>query len=137
MSRSSASEGSRGQVQPLPALLAVLALTLALTAYADVTHSLPTPEEPSPAVPALKRVEAQATTGAILDVEALDPDVARLDGYRANVTIRTAGTRLELGPTPPPSAARATAHVATNSTQSPNGVVSGTLTVEVWPWPAA
>lgn len=136
MSHSSASEGARGQVQPLPALVAVLALTLALTAYADVTHSLPTPDEPSPAVPALKRVEAATTTGAILDPAALDSATAALDGYRVNVTIRYASHLVTVGPNPPDAATRASAHVAVRSANA-TSVRPGTLTVEVWPWTAA
>ena len=134
MSRSSASEGARGQVQPLPALVAVLALTLALTAYADVTQSLPSPGEPSPAVPALKRVEAVATTGAVLQPDALSPAAAGLEGHRVNVTLRTSERRLSAGPAPPETAQEASTRVAVDTD---GRVRPGVLEVEVWPWTAA
>lgn len=134
MSRSSAFERDRGQVQPLPALVAVLALTLALTAYADVTQSLPSPDEPTPAVPALKRVEANATTGVVLDPEELSPRAAGLDGYRVNVTLRTEVRRLTVGPSPPDDAMDAASSVAV---ETDDRVLPGRLEVEVWPWTAA
>lgn len=134
MSRSSASERTRGQVHPLPALVAVLALTLALTAYADVTHRLPAPDEPTPAEPALKRVEADATTGALVDPTAISPGAAALDGYRVNVTLRTAERRLTAGPTPPDDSASASSRVAVDTGERVN---PGVLDVEVWPWTAA
>lgn len=134
MSRSSASEENRGQVQPIPALIAVLALTLALTAYADVTQSLPSQDDPTPADPALKRVEANATTGALLDPAALSPTAAALDGYHVNVTLRTAERRVTAGPTPPEGAADASSRVAVDSR---GRVVPGVLEVEVWPWTGA
>lgn len=134
MSRSSASERDRGQVQPLPALVAVLALALALTAYADVAQSLPSLDGPTPAVPALKRVEADATTGAVLDPTALTHTAAGLDGYRVNVTLRTPERRLTTGPRTPDDAAAASTRVAVDAGVR---VHPGVLEVEVWPWTAA
>lgn len=137
MSRSSASEWNRGQVQPLPALIAVLALILALTAYADVTQSLPPTEDATPAEPALKRIEANATTGAVLDPTALSPTAAGLDGYLVNVTLRTAQQRVTTGPTPPTESTR-TIEVSDAASTVAVGrggrVVPGVLEVEVWPW---
>lgn len=151
MSPSSAPEADRGQVQPLPALVAVLALTLALGAYADVTTSLPSPTGPDggPAVPALKRVEAAATTGALLDPTELDPTAAALDGYRVNVTLTTHGSHYAVGPSPRAAAETAETTVAVslaptslaesnrNDRTRASRVVPGTLRVEVWSWTAA
>lgn len=135
MPRSSASERERGQVQPLPALVAVLALTVALTAYGGVTHSLPDPRSPSPAPPALQRIQVDATKGAVLRPAALDPAAARLPDYRANVTLDLPDARYARGPEPPASTTAARASVAAAS--DGDRVVPGVLRVEVWPWPAA
>lgn len=134
MPRSSASETDRGQVHPLPALVAVVALALALTAYAGVTDTLVTPTEPSPAVPALKRVEAAATTGALLDPQALDHQAAALDGYRVNATLRTQHELVTAGPEPANDTRTAAIAVAVDASDS---VVPGRLRVEVWRWTAA
>lgn len=137
MSRSSASERDRGQVQPLPALVAVLALTLALTAYADVTQSLPSTEDHTPAEPALKRIEANATTGAILDPAGISPTAAALEGYRLNVTLRTAELRVTAGPTAPTEATEVADASSRVAVDTHGRVVPGVLEVEVWPWTAA
>lgn len=134
MRHSSASRASRGQVYPVPALVAVVALTMALTVYANVATTPITHDQPSPAVPALKQIEDAATTGALLAPRLLDHTDAGLDGYHVNVTLRTRYRVVSSGPDPPADAARATVPVAvSNSTH----VVPGTLSVEVWPWPAA
>ena len=143
MSRSSASNANRGQLQPLPALVAVLVLTLALTAYADVTRSLPDRAEPTPAVPALKRIQANATTGAILEPDRLSPAASDLDGYRVNVTLRVGGHQQSVGPSPSTDATGTTAtrDAIEASTRVAvawdDRVRPGVLRVEVWPWTAA
>lgn len=129
MSRSSACSHDRGQVHPFPALVAVLVLTLSLTAYADVVQPLPEPDTPAPAVPALKRIEAAATTGAILDPAALDADAAELGGYDVNVALITPTRRYSDGPTPPTAAARADASVAADVD---NRTEAARLIVRVW-----
>lgn len=134
MLRSSAFKRDRGQVQPFPALIAVLALTFALTAYADVTQSLPAPDDPTPAEPALKRVEANATRGAVIDPHSLSATAAALDGYHVNVTLRTGDWRITAGPTPPADVADASSRVAVDTGER---VIPGVLEVEVWPWTAA
>lgn len=134
MSRSSARRDVRGQVHPLPALVAVLALTVAVVAYANVTSSVTDPTAATPALPALKQVEAEATTGAVLDPPALDTDAAGVPGHRVNVTLDLPTGRFALGPTPPDSASGARVHVAA---ATDDRVVPGELRVEVWPWTAA
>lgn len=133
MSHSSALDDGRGQVYPLPALVAVIALTVAMTAYGGVSTSLRGPADPSPAIPALKQVEAQATTGAVLDPAAVDPSAAELDGYRVAVIIELAGERYAVGPSPPAHAHRAETTVAIGQADA---VRPGILRVEVWPWAA-
>lgn len=147
MQRSSGSRLDRGQVYPIPALVAVLTLTLALTAYANAAGTVVPPAQPSPAVPALKQVEAAATTGAILDPDSVDHNAASLDGYHVNVTLQTPEFVIHSGPEPPAGsaqrsggasasatgAASASASVAVADPGTSN-VVPGTLSVEVWPW---
>lgn len=134
MSRSSACKLDRGQVEPLPALVAVLALTLALVAYGNLAAALPPTDDANAAVPALKRVEAAATSGATLDPAALDPGAARMDGYRVNVTLRTEASVVSVGPAPGNDAESASVHVAVDDDTR---IRPGILHVEVWPWTAA
>lgn len=134
MSRSSACEDARGQVHPIPALVAVLCLTLALTAYAAVTTPLQSTDDRSnPAVPALTRIETAATTGAVLYPDAIDSTHAVLPGYNVTVTVTTIdGTSLTTGHRPPARGDDVDTATTTVAVGLDDAVVPGTLRVEVW-----
>ena len=122
----------RGQVEPIPALTAVVIIGLALSLYAT---SLPTAAfanaEHDVAQPTLSRVFIAVTDDGVVH-ESLLTEAANAGpaGYDVNVTLTFGNQRLQQGPNSPDDASRATRQV---SVRRANGtVVPGRLTVEVW-----
>lgn len=103
MSRSS----GRGQVEPLAALVAVVAVCLALSAYVGVLDArLPGSPERSVAATALERVDdAVAPAGVAVPGRVGRGPGAGPDGYATNVTLLADGRRWRAGPEVPTRAA--------------------------------
>lgn len=131
MSRSSA---RRAQVEPVPALVAVVVLCLAVGAYATVRADvLPNGENDAPANAVLaETVDAATLNGSVVvNPTTLDVDSVVPEGYEVTITI-VAGDHEWTHSTenPPPDAAsdsrRAPVQVA------PGTIRPGQIRVEVW-----
>ncbi|MFB6168629.1 MAG: hypothetical protein ABEJ43_07255 [Haloferacaceae archaeon] len=131
MSRSSA---RRGQVEPTAALAATFAVVVGLGLYAGaLADATPGRADRDLAKPALDRAHAALSpdgTVVLPDRIGAGRRVAP-DGYRTNVTVRTAERRWTAGPAPPRSAETAARSVGVRL--GPADVRAGTLRVEVWP----
>lgn len=131
MSRSSA---RRGQVYPTAALAATFAVVVGLGLYAGaLTDATPGREDRALAEPALDRAHAALSPDGtvVLPDRVEDAVTAGPDGYRTNVTVRTATRRWGAGPAPPDSTETASRSVGVRL--GPADVRAGTLRVEVWP----
>ncbi len=129
MSRSSAREA---QVEPLPALVAVAVVCLAVGAFATVradvlpvaTSDAPTDEVLSDAVDA-----ASPTDAVVVAPDRLDASVAP-ESYEVNVTVTIRDREWAAGEQPPPDAASASQRVPVRV--GDGRVRPGQLTVVVW-----
>jgi len=128
MSRSSA----RAATEPLAALVAVVAVSAALTLYAGVLDTAlgSTTGDRNLANPVADDVERQLTTGGIVDPKRVRGSLAAVpEGYEGNVTLR-AEQRYTAGPTPPADAD--TDYRTVSVALGPATVRRGTLRVSVW-----
>ncbi|GAA0282826.1 DUF7285 family protein [Halobacterium noricense] len=129
MSRSPAREA---QVEPLPALVAVAVVCLAVGAFATVradvlpvaTGDAPTDEVLSDAVEA-----ASPADTVVVVPERLDASVTP-EGYEVNVTVTVGDREWAAGEQPPPDAATASQRVPVRVEEGRTR--PGRLTVEVW-----
>ena len=130
MSRSSA---RRAQVEPVAAVVAVLALCLALAAYGAVSEGvLPDRESSAPADQVLDdAVDAATAAGSVVVSPAhLTGDVTPA-GYEVSVRLTASERSWTVGAdSPPPDATSASRRVPVRVT--PEDVQPGRLTVEVW-----
>jgi len=125
--------GRRGQVEPLAAIVAVVAVGAGLTVYAGALDGhLPGTGQQNVAGPALDRLVDTATDSGSVDPRELG--AARTDavpdGYRLNATLTTGEQQWEIGPNAPASAQAATEQVSVRL--APGRVRPGRLTVRVW-----
>ncbi|WP_276260940.1 DUF7285 family protein [Haloglomus litoreum] len=132
--RPSAAPGERGQVEPLAALAAILAVTAGFGLYTGALHAaVPTPAEPGLAPTALDAVAGAASdpTG-VVDPERLSPALAAgPDRKLVNATLDAGRRRWTVGPPVPDDARdRARRRVAVDT--GPNRTAVGTLRVVVW-----
>jgi len=128
MSRSS----DRALVEPLPALVAVVVVGLALGLYAGVLDdTLPESRERRTASHVADRIEATASTAGVVQPGRLSNSTAVApDGYETNVTLTSEARRWAVGAPPPSDGDVATRRV---SVDHGNGTVRpGRLTVVVW-----
>jgi hypothetical protein len=128
MRRSSA----RGQVEPLAALAAVLAVSAGLVVYAGVLDDA-IPARPQPETPAaiLDGVHRSLTEAGVTSPDRLSVAPASVpEGWHANVTVTADSDQWHAGPTPPGSADRRTRRVSVRT--SPGTVRPGQLRVVVW-----
>jgi hypothetical protein len=130
MSRSSA---RRAQVEPVAAVVAVLALCLALAAYGAVSAGvLPRRGGPAPADQVLDDAVDAATTegGVVVWPSRLSGDVVP-GGYEASVRLSAGEQTWTAGvDSPPPDAASASRRVPVRV--GPGKVRPGRFNVEVW-----
>ncbi|MFC7134142.1 MULTISPECIES: DUF7285 family protein [Salinibaculum] len=122
----------RGQVEPLAALAAVLAVSAGLVIYADTLEEAvtPAPERETPEV-ILDGVERTLEEAGVVDPARLESAMAALpSGWHGNLTLRAGGKQWSRGPTPPSDADRATARVSVRI--APAKVRPGQLRVVVW-----
>ena len=130
MSRSSA---RRGQVEPVPALVAVLAVCLALGAYASVRGTaLPGLGHGAPTDAVLADASDAATDAdsAVVSPDDLTAAGVAPDGFRVAVTLTAGDREWTAGAEPPDGAASASERVPVRV--APGRVRPGRLTVEVW-----
>ncbi|MUV61400.1 hypothetical protein [Halobacterium sp. CBA1126] len=129
MSRSSA---RRAQVEPLPALVAVAVVCLAVGAFATVRADVlpvaasdaPTEEVLADAVDA-----ASPPDDVVVEPARLTASVVPA-GYEANVTLTAGNREWTVGERPPPEAARASQRVPVRLAD--DRTRPGRLAVEVW-----
>ncbi|SEW07235.1 DUF7285 family protein [Halobacterium jilantaiense] len=123
----------RAQVEPVAAVVAVLALCLALVAYGSVSAGvLPGPGASAPAGQVLDdAVDAATTEGSVVvSPSALSGTVAPA-GYQASVRLTADNRSWNTGAdAPPPEAASASRRVPVRV--APGEVAPGRLTVAVW-----
>jgi hypothetical protein len=128
------SAAARGQVDPLPALLAVVVVGLSLSLYTGALDALPASDDGADdrADVALTAVCDAVCPGGVVDPQRLDAaGAASPDRHRLHVRVVTSDDTWTSGPTPPADAGRATRPV---SVRLDSGrVVAGRLVVEVWP----
>ncbi|AHG03110.1 hypothetical protein HALDL1_05535 [Halobacterium sp. DL1] len=129
MSRSSA---RRAQVEPLPALVAVAVLCLAVGAYASVRAGVaPVGGSGPPADAVLSETVDAATDSGSVVVTPRALRVVAPPGYEATVTVTVGDQSWTAGASdPPPDAATASRRVPVRIT--PGEVNPGRLDVEVW-----
>lgn len=122
----------RGQVEPLAALAAVLAVTAGLVIYAGALEDrIPGGPDRRIAETTLERVERALQTTGVADPDRLDAAMTRFpDGWHGNLTLRANGTRWSRGPAPPTDAQRATGRVSVGV--APTRLCPGQLRVVVW-----
>jgi len=122
----------KGQVEPLAALAAVLAVSAGLVVYAGTLDGA-TPEQPDDETPAaiVDGVQRSLQSAGVASPARLDAATTAVpSGWAANVTLVADGTRWRHGPTPPASADRVTRRVSVRVT--PRRIQPGQLRVVVW-----
>lgn len=122
----------RGQVEPLAALAAVLAVSAGLVVYAGVLDEA-IPEQPESETPTtiLDSVHRSLQTAGVASPDRLATAAATVpDGWQANVTLSAGGQRWHRGPEPPDGADRATRRVSVRV--APKQIEPGQLRVVVW-----
>jgi hypothetical protein len=120
-------------VYPTAALAATFAVVVGLGLYAGVlADATPGRDDRALADPALDRAHAALSPeGTVVLPERVRSAVTTgPDGYRTNVTVRTAARRWSAGPPAPRSAETAARSVGVRL--GPADVRAGTLRVEVW-----
>lgn len=131
MSRSSA---RRAQVEPVPAVVAVLALCLAIAAYGSVRAGVfpAADEQTAPAAQVLDDVDDAATPAGsrvvMPDRLSVGPVPA---GYEATVRLAAGGRNWTAGAADPPASASGAARPVPVRV-APGAVRPGRLTVVVW-----
>jgi len=126
------SSGRRGQVEPVPAVVALLVVGAGLGLYAGALDArLPSPTPRDPSSVALDRVHERVADGRVLVPDRLDrAPAAAPAGWTLNATLLAAERRWAAGPSPPGdgrSSARAVGVVL-----APGSVQPGRLEVTVW-----
>jgi len=125
---------ARGSTQPVAALVAVLAVSLALSTYAvGLESALPeaTAQDRGIAKPTLERVTEAVSRDGVVDPEGLEAGPpAGPDGYEVNVTVRADERTWTAGAEPPTQAETASRPVSVDI--EAGETVPGRLRVEVW-----
>jgi hypothetical protein len=132
MSRSSARD--RGQVEPLAALVVLLAVCAAVSTYASALAGTGYVAERDVAAPTLDRVVDGLAAGGVVDPDRRGrAQRTGPAGYRLNVTVAAAGRRWYAGPTPPgQEAGTDTAARSLGIRLAPGRIRPGRVRVEVW-----
>lgn len=124
----------RAQVEPLPALVAVAVVCLAVGAYGVVrTDALPSTNDRPPAEQVLDdAVDAATADGdVVVDTTRIDDVDVAPSGYDTRVTVTAETTTWTAGASdPPPDAATASQPVPVRTRSG--RVVPGRFVVEVW-----
>lgn len=121
----------RGQVEPLAALVAVLAVSAGFVVYTDTLEDTIPPEQSREiGETTLQRVLDRVESTGVVDPALADGLTAVPTGWRGNLTLRADGSRWSRGPTPPEGAHRATQRVSVRL--APAEIRPGQLRVAVW-----
>lgn len=136
---------SRGQVEPLAALAALVVLGAALTAYGAVARdALPDARDRNLAEPALTETLADARSGAVVlpgrlaSAAAAAVESAAPAGFRLNASVAAGNRTWSVGPRPPAIADSAGADATDVASRTvpariaPGRVRVGRLRVVVW-----
>lgn len=127
----SAAPCSRGQTEPIAALVALLAVGAALTLYVAVAAEETRDPERSGAGPAMERLSADAVSDGVVEPGAVpDPESLVRGGRDVRITLRYDGVERQYGPSPPADVDRAVRPVSVRV--RPGDVRPGSVTVEVW-----
>ena len=123
---------ARGQVEPLAALAAVLAVGIALVLYVDaLAVASPSPTDPGVANATLDPVHGELSEGPVANPDRFSSALeAGPDGYRVNVTLSAGNQTWTAGPAPPPEAEDASR--PTSVRVAPGRIEPGQLRVVVW-----
>lgn len=121
------SSDSSAQVEPLPALVAVSALVVAIGVYAVAFHEVPSAGERDVAERALAVEVESASTGGVLDPTAVGENPPA--GHEMAVVVRADGSEWRTGPRPPERASTATTPVLV---RTETGEQVGRIRVWVW-----
>lgn len=118
-------------MEPLAALVALVAVTLALSLYAGVLEAnLPDRGDRTSAVTADRALAAVAPDGVARPERLADAVAAAPEGYRLNATLTTGDHRWTAGPDRPPDRDGQRRQVAVRP--EPGRVRPGALRVVVW-----
>lgn len=130
--RSQAGTHPRGQVEPLAALAAILAVGAALTIYGGVLSDIRDGGDDRETVEiALDNAADKLTVAGVAHPQRLSrTGEAAPDGWQINVTLRGDGTVRQVGPEPPPDAERASRPIGVRT--GPGRVGAGELRVVLW-----
>lgn len=121
----------RAQVDPLPALVAVAAVGLGLSAYAGVLADAVQPTGGPDAERALDEVRDAVSTNGVVRPGRLDGSALPTPGGRQlNATVVVGDERWSAGPMPRTGAPRASARIPV--AVAPGNVSAGRLRVVVW-----
>ena len=136
MSRSSVREGAagghrpRGQVEPVAALAAVLVVGIALSTYAGLLPGTAGTTGGTADATLTRAYGTVTETGVVVPGRLRAATDVAPPGHGVNVTLSVGSLHLHAGPTPPPSAERATRRASVRV--GPGAVRPGHLSVEVW-----
>ena len=124
--------GTRGQVEPLAALAAVLAVGIALVLYADaLSVASPSPTDPGVANATLDPVQDELSEGAVANPDRISSAAETGPaGHRVNVTLSAGDRSWSAGPTPPPETEEASR--PTSVRVAAGRIEPGQLRVVVW-----
>lgn len=125
-------DAERGQVEPLAALAAVLAVGIALLLYADaLSVASPSPTDPGVANATLDPVQDELSEGPVANPERIaEAAQAGPDGHRITVVLSTDEYTWSVGPVPPERAEDAKR--PTSVRVAPGRIEPGQLRVVVW-----
>ncbi|MFB6135111.1 MAG: hypothetical protein ABEJ55_08995 [Halanaeroarchaeum sp.] len=118
---------NRGQIEPLPALVAVSAFVAALSLYAGVVQDVSIDADRRTEETALSATVESASRGGVLDPDAVKP--IRPSGYQMRVVVSAGGREWKRGPTPPAGATTAST-IALVRTERGESVGR----VRIWMW---
>lgn len=125
------SSARRGQVEPLPALLALAVFGLSLSVYGTTLHGVTTDPQPTVDDSTVRQVVETVSEGTVVHPGRLSAvETSTPGGDHVSVVVRADGRAWETGPTPPDSASTTTRSVLV---QTESGEVPGRLRVSTWP----
>lgn len=123
------SSARRGQVEPLPALLALATFAIALSLYGTTLEAVPLGGEPTISEGTVESVLETLADGTVVYPDRLDR-LDEADGTeRRAVIVSAAGRTWRQGPRPPGDADTVRRHVLVDTS---DGARPGTLRVSVW-----
>ena len=125
------SSACRGQVEPLPALVALAVFAASLSVYAMTLHAVPLEGERTVDDATVTRVLETTRDGTVVNPNRLSAvETNPASGTTVSVVLRADGRIWRIGPTPPDSAPSTTREVLVRTS---DGAVPGRMRVSTWP----